>query len=193
MSSAVGGHLPVVEIPTCCGSSSAPIAPSASQPVVATKFHFALNVSDLERSIAFYRILFDVPPAKHYPDYAKFELSQPPLVFSLVPNPPASGGTLSHFGLPGRHSGRGASSGRTARGGRARHHLARRGRFAVTRGRIRCGSPIRTATSGRFTSFTKMSIPKQCGRPSTAWLPRPSSRLLPKPGTPSPCCGSIAS
>ena len=100
MSSAVGGHLPVVEIPTCCGSSSAPIALSASQPVVATKFHFALNVSDLERSIAFYRVLFDVPPAKHYPDYAKFELSQPPLVFSLFPNPPASGGTLSNFGLP---------------------------------------------------------------------------------------------
>jgi catechol 2,3-dioxygenase-like lactoylglutathione lyase family enzyme len=100
MSNAVGGHLPVVEIPTCCGSSSASIAPLASQPVVGTKFHFALNVSDLERSIAFYRILFDIPPAKHYPDYAKFELSQPPLVFSLVPNPPASGGTLSHFGFP---------------------------------------------------------------------------------------------
>jgi catechol 2,3-dioxygenase-like lactoylglutathione lyase family enzyme len=100
MSSAVGGHLPVVEIPTCCGSSSASTAQSASQPVVATKFHFALNVSDLERSIAFYRILFDVPPAKHYPDYAKFELAQPPLVFSLIPNPPASGGTLSHFGFP---------------------------------------------------------------------------------------------
>jgi catechol 2,3-dioxygenase-like lactoylglutathione lyase family enzyme len=105
MSSALGGPFPVVEIPNCRGKSSAsPSAPlasvSASPAVGPTKFHFALNVSDLERSIAFYRILFDVPPAKHHADYAKFELSQPPLVFSLVPNPPASGGTLSHFGLP---------------------------------------------------------------------------------------------
>lgn len=82
--------LPTVEIPTCCGAP----------PALGTKFHFALNVADLERSVAFYQILFDVPPAKHFADYAKFELEQPPLVFSLVPNPPASAGSLSHFGFP---------------------------------------------------------------------------------------------
>jgi catechol 2,3-dioxygenase-like lactoylglutathione lyase family enzyme len=54
----------------------------------------------MERSIAFYRVLFGVDPAKHHRDYAKFELAQPPLVFSLVPNPPSTGGALSHFGFP---------------------------------------------------------------------------------------------
>ena len=39
-------------------------------------------------------------PAKHYDDYAKFELAQPPLVFSLVPNAPAASGSLSHLGFP---------------------------------------------------------------------------------------------
>lgn len=87
--------LNVVEIPTCCGTAPVPARPAGQ-----TKFHFALNVSNLEKSIAFYRVLFDAPPAKHHHDYAKFELSEPPLVFSLVPNPPASGGSLSHFGFP---------------------------------------------------------------------------------------------
>lgn len=93
MSPATVHPLAVVEIPTCCGAAP----PAAAN---GTKFHFSLNVSDLERSVAFYRVLFGVAPAKHYRDYAKFELAQPPLVFSLVPNPPSSGGTLSHFGFP---------------------------------------------------------------------------------------------
>jgi catechol 2,3-dioxygenase-like lactoylglutathione lyase family enzyme len=93
MTNVQGAKLPVVEIPTCCGTPSTP-------PAGETKFHFALNVSNLQRSIDFYRVLFGVPPAKQYGDYAKFELSQPPLVFSLMPNPPGSGGSLSHFGLP---------------------------------------------------------------------------------------------
>jgi catechol 2,3-dioxygenase-like lactoylglutathione lyase family enzyme len=57
-------------------------------------------VSDLKRSVDFYRLLFDTPPAKEHSGYAKFELEQPPLVFSLVPNPPASSGAVSHFGFP---------------------------------------------------------------------------------------------
>src|SRR5262245_60248739 len=84
---------PTIEIPTCCGST-----PAAGP--VTTKFHFSLNVSDLPKSVAFYEKLFGVPPAKNYDDYAKFELDQPPLVFSLVPNAPASQGALSHMGFP---------------------------------------------------------------------------------------------
>jgi catechol 2,3-dioxygenase-like lactoylglutathione lyase family enzyme len=83
---------PALEVPTCC--------PGNAEPNNGTKFHFSLNVSDLERSVAFYRLLFNQPPAKHHADYAKFELEHPPLVFSLVPNPPASSGALSHFGFP---------------------------------------------------------------------------------------------
>jgi catechol 2,3-dioxygenase-like lactoylglutathione lyase family enzyme len=93
-------RMPQMDVPGCCTPRSAPPIDESN----GTLFHFSLNVSDMERSIAFYRVLFGAAPAKHYPDYAKFELSQPPLVFSLVPNPPGSGGTLSHFGFPVSHS-----------------------------------------------------------------------------------------
>ena len=49
------------------------------------KFHASLNVSDLDRSIAFYRVLFGLEPAKVKSNYAKFELAEPPLVLSLIP------------------------------------------------------------------------------------------------------------
>ena len=45
--------------------------------------HLALTVSDVERSIAFYRALFGVEPSKVRPGYAKFELAEPPLNFTL--------------------------------------------------------------------------------------------------------------
>ncbi len=63
------------------------------------RFHISLNVSDLERSISFYRILFDQPPAKERADYAKFEPNIPPLVLSLEPNGRCGGGTLNHLGI----------------------------------------------------------------------------------------------
>ena len=83
---------PTVDVPTCC-------APRAEACALPTKFHFSLNVSNLKRSVEFYRVLFDRAPAKEHSGYAKFELEQPPLVFSLVPNPPGSSGALSHFGF----------------------------------------------------------------------------------------------
>src|SRR4249920_3422641 len=63
------------------------------------KFHASLNVSDLNRSIGFYRVLLGTEPAKTRPDYAKFELAEPPLVLSLIPGRPAAGGHLNHVGL----------------------------------------------------------------------------------------------
>lgn len=96
-------RMPVIEVPTCCASPTG-TSSAAAEATSGTKFHFSLNVADLERSIAFYRVLFGTGPAKHYPDYAKFELSQPPLVFSLVPQAPSAGGTLSHFGFPVGHA-----------------------------------------------------------------------------------------
>lgn len=92
-------QMPQTDVPSCC----TPRATKSMNTSNGTLFHFSLNVSDMERSIAFYKVLFGAMPAKHYPDYAKFELSQPPLVFSLVPNPPGTGGTLSHFGFPVSH------------------------------------------------------------------------------------------
>jgi len=65
----------------------------------AIRFHLSLNVSDLGRSIAFYKALFNCEPAKQRPDYAKFELNDPPLVMSLEPTPRPIGGPLNHLGF----------------------------------------------------------------------------------------------
>ena len=67
--------------------------------VPAVRFHLSLNVSNLERSVAFYRMLFGREPAKCRPDYAKFELDDPPLVLSLEPMPRDAGGALNHLGF----------------------------------------------------------------------------------------------
>lgn len=63
------------------------------------RFHLSLNVSDLKRSVDFYRILFGIEPAKLRHDYAKFELNDPPLVLSLEPTPRSAGGPLNHLGF----------------------------------------------------------------------------------------------
>lgn len=62
-------------------------------------FHLSLNVSDLRRSVAFYRGVFGQEPAKLHDDYAKFEIQEPPVIFSLVPRRPGAGGSLSHVGI----------------------------------------------------------------------------------------------
>src|SRR5262245_26027298 len=64
-----------------------------------TKFHASLNVSNLDRAVAFYRALLGTEPAKVRPDYAKFDLADPPLVLSLIPGQPKAGGHLNHVGL----------------------------------------------------------------------------------------------
>jgi catechol 2,3-dioxygenase-like lactoylglutathione lyase family enzyme len=68
-------------------------------PTEAVRFHLSLNVSDLGRSVAFYRLLFGCEPAKLRSDYAKFERDDPPLVLSLEPTPRPVGGPLNHLGL----------------------------------------------------------------------------------------------
>jgi catechol 2,3-dioxygenase-like lactoylglutathione lyase family enzyme len=63
------------------------------------KFHASLNVSDLGRSVTFYTALLGAGPVKFYPDYAKFEIDDPPLVLSLKPKRACAGGPLNHLGL----------------------------------------------------------------------------------------------
>jgi catechol 2,3-dioxygenase-like lactoylglutathione lyase family enzyme len=62
--------------------------------------HLALNVSDLERSVAFYTALFGVDPVKVRSRYAKFELETPALNFTLNEGErsPADG-ALNHAGI----------------------------------------------------------------------------------------------
>jgi catechol 2,3-dioxygenase-like lactoylglutathione lyase family enzyme len=65
---------------------------------VALKAHIGLNVTDLQRSLSFYRVLFGAEPHKVKPDYAKFDLEDPVLNFSITqsPNAQRAGG---HFGI----------------------------------------------------------------------------------------------
>jgi catechol 2,3-dioxygenase-like lactoylglutathione lyase family enzyme len=67
--------------------------------IAVRKFHVSLNVSDLTRSVAFYRVLFGCDPSKHHADYVKFEVIDPPLVLSLILSGSVAGGRLNHAGL----------------------------------------------------------------------------------------------
>ncbi|WNQ08856.1 ArsI/CadI family heavy metal resistance metalloenzyme [Paenibacillus aurantius] len=63
------------------------------------KMHVVLNVRKLEASLAFYRKLFDAEPTKVKENYAKFELNQPALHFSLNVRPYEDKGVLNHLGF----------------------------------------------------------------------------------------------
>jgi len=62
-------------------------------------FHLSLNVASLPRAIEFYRVLFGMEPAKCHDDYAKFEVADPPVVFSLVPHAAGANAVRSQVGL----------------------------------------------------------------------------------------------
>lgn len=62
-------------------------------------FHISMNVSDIDRSVEFFSKVFGISPSKHREDYAKFELTNPPITFSLEPVSPAERGALNHVGF----------------------------------------------------------------------------------------------
>ncbi|NGX08115.1 ArsI/CadI family heavy metal resistance metalloenzyme [Mycobacteroides franklinii] len=63
-----------------------------------SRVQLALNVDDLDASIAFYSNLFGVTPAKRKPGYANFAIDSPPLKLVLLENP-GHGGTINHLGV----------------------------------------------------------------------------------------------
>lgn len=67
--------------------------------VKALKAHLAINVKDVNKSIAFYRKLFGIEPSKVRVGYAKFNVSNPPLNFTLNEVPFSERGALSHLGI----------------------------------------------------------------------------------------------
>ena len=69
-----------------------------------SRVQLALNVADLDASVAFYSSLFGVEPHKLRPGYANFAVTQPPLKLVLIEVPDADRGTgvqgaLNHLGV----------------------------------------------------------------------------------------------
>jgi catechol 2,3-dioxygenase-like lactoylglutathione lyase family enzyme len=71
----------------------------SSEIVVALKAHLAINVRSVERSIVFYRKLFGIEPSKVRSGYAKFDVQNPPLNFTLNEASVKEAGALSHMGI----------------------------------------------------------------------------------------------
>ena len=63
------------------------------------KAHLALNVHNVDRSIEFYRKLFNLEPSKVRTGYAKFDLQNPPLNLTLNEHNFTDRGALSHLGI----------------------------------------------------------------------------------------------
>ena len=63
------------------------------------KPHLAINVRDVTESTAFYRKLFGVEPSKVRRGYAKFDLENPMLNFTLNQREFGDAGALSHLGF----------------------------------------------------------------------------------------------
>src|SRR5829696_8702335 len=74
-----------------------------SREVPVGRVQLALNVSDLEAAVAFYRRLFGTEPAKRRPGYANFAIADPPLKLVLLEAADARGsgaaGALNHLGV----------------------------------------------------------------------------------------------
>jgi catechol 2,3-dioxygenase-like lactoylglutathione lyase family enzyme len=63
-----------------------------------SRVQLALNVDNLDESIAFYRKLFGAEPVKVKPGYANFAIANPPLKLVLLENP-GHGGSVNHLGV----------------------------------------------------------------------------------------------
>jgi catechol 2,3-dioxygenase-like lactoylglutathione lyase family enzyme len=63
-----------------------------------SRVQLALNVDNLEESIAFYTKLFATEPAKVRPGYANFAVAEPPLKLVLIEKP-GVGGSVNHLGV----------------------------------------------------------------------------------------------
>ena len=71
----------------------------ATEAVKALKAHLAIRVKNIPASIEFYRKLFGIEPSKVRDGYAKFNVVNPPLNFTLNEDVSAEQGALSHMGI----------------------------------------------------------------------------------------------
>jgi catechol 2,3-dioxygenase-like lactoylglutathione lyase family enzyme len=67
--------------------------------IKALKAHLAINVRDVAASIEFYKKMFGIEPLKVRTGYAKFDVQNPPLNFTLNQVRFSEAGALSHLGI----------------------------------------------------------------------------------------------
>jgi catechol 2,3-dioxygenase-like lactoylglutathione lyase family enzyme len=67
--------------------------------IKALKAHLAINVRDVAASIEFYKKMFGIEPVKVRSGYAKFDVQNPPLNFTLNQVRFDEAGALSHLGI----------------------------------------------------------------------------------------------
>ena len=88
---------------------TATTSPTATTPVAPApttgRVQLALNVSDLEASVAFYSAMFGVEPHKRRPGYANFAIAEPPLKLVLIETSEATRGTGTAGALVLPHTG----------------------------------------------------------------------------------------
>jgi catechol 2,3-dioxygenase-like lactoylglutathione lyase family enzyme len=70
-----------------------------TETVQAIKAHVAIHVKDVAVSVDFYKKLFGIEPSKVRTGYAKFDVMNPPLNFTLNEDAGAGQGALSHVGI----------------------------------------------------------------------------------------------
>jgi catechol 2,3-dioxygenase-like lactoylglutathione lyase family enzyme len=65
----------------------------------ALKAHLALNVTNVQQSLEFYRKMLGIEPSKVRTGYAKFDVQNPPLNLTLNEGAFSGRGALSHLGI----------------------------------------------------------------------------------------------
>ncbi len=63
------------------------------------KTPISLNVTNVEKSLGFYKKMLGVEPVKIKSDYAKFDVADPPLNLTMNQKEVEKGGSLSHLGV----------------------------------------------------------------------------------------------
>ena len=120
-----------------------------------SRLQLALNVDDLEESIAFYSRLFGTEPAKIRPGYANFAVAEPPLKLVLIENP-GHGGRVNHLGVEVEDDRHGRPRADPARRRRPRLGRSSATPPAATHGRASSGSRAPpTASGGRSTRSSR--------------------------------------
>ena len=153
------------------------------------RMQLALNVDDLDESIAFYSKLFGAEPAKVRPGYANFAIADPPLKLILMENP-GQGGSLNHLGVEVPDTGavdaeqtRLAEAGLAAVDERGHHLLLRQA------GQVLGRRAPRTASGGRSTPSWTTAPPS--GARTAAELGRGRGRARLGPGRSRACRAAL--